>query len=112
MSFKIKSLAQNNLVSTVTLVFKCAVTRSLALGVSMDFLGISMVKNSPAMQDICVQSPGQEDPLEEGTTTHTSILVWTIPWTEELGGPQSIGHKESDTTECLNTNTTRSLTPT
>ena len=38
-----------------------------------------------------VQSPGQEDPLEEGMATHSSILAWRIPWTEELGGLQSIG---------------------
>ena len=58
-----------------------------------------MVKNSPAMQDIWVQSLGQEDPLEEGTTTRMSILAWTVPWTEEPDGQQSIGHKELDTTE-------------
>ena len=40
--------------------------------------------------------PGQEDPLEEGMATHSSILAWRIPWTEEPGGLQSIG---SDTTE-------------
>ena len=38
-----------------------------------------------------VQSPGQEDPLEEGMATHSIILVWSIPWTEELGGLQSMG---------------------
>ena len=38
-----------------------------------------------------VQSPGQEDPLEEGMATHSSILAWRIPWTEELGGLQSMG---------------------
>ena len=38
-----------------------------------------------------VQSPGQEDPLEEGMATHSSILAWRIPWTEELGGLRSIG---------------------
>ena len=37
-----------------------------------------------------VQSLGWEDPLEEGMATHSSILAWGIPWTEELGGPQSI----------------------
>ena len=42
---------------------------------------------------------GQEDPLEKEMTTHSSILAWRIPWTEELGGLQSMGHKESDTTE-------------
>ena len=40
-----------------------------------------------------------EDPLEEGMTTHSSILAWRIPWTEESGGLQSMGHKESDTNE-------------
>ena len=41
----------------------------------------------------------QEDPLEEEMTAHSSILAWRIPWTEEPGGIQSIGPKESDTTE-------------
>ena len=38
-----------------------------------------------------VQSLGQEDPLEKGVATHSSILAWRIPWTEELGGLQSMG---------------------
>ena len=42
-------------------------------------------------------NPGQEDPLEEGLAVHSSILAWRIPWTEEPGGLQSIGHKDSDT---------------
>ena len=42
---------------------------------------------------------GQEDPLEEEMATHSSILTWRIPWTEEPSRPQSMGHKESDTTE-------------
>ena len=46
-----------------------------------------------------VQSLGQEDPLEEGMATHSSILAWRIPWTEEPGGLQSRGRKESDMTE-------------
>ena len=50
-----------------------------------------MVKNLPAMQEIQVQSLGQEDPLEEEMTTHSSILAWRIPWTEEPGGLQSMG---------------------
>ena len=57
----------------------------------MDFLHDSVVKNLPAMQEPQVQSLGWEDPLEEGMTTHCSILVWKIPRTEELGGLQSIG---------------------
>ena len=44
------------------------------------------VKNLPAIQETWVQSLGWEDPLEKGVATHSSILVWRIPWTEELGG--------------------------
>ena len=43
------------------------------------------------LQEIQVQSEGQEDPLEEGMATHSSILAWRIPWTEEPDGLQSIG---------------------
>ena len=50
-----------------------------------------MVKNPPAMQETWVQSLGQEDSLEEGMATHSSILAWRIPWTEEPGGLESIG---------------------
>ena len=60
----------------------------------LDFPGGSAVKNLPAMQDsqeTQVQSLGQKDPLEEGTATHSSILDWRIPWTEEPGGLQSMG---------------------
>ena len=48
-----------------------------------------------------VRSLGQEDPLEKEMATHSSILAWRIPWMEELGGLQSTGRKESDTTELL-----------
>jgi len=44
------------------------------------------VKNLPAVQEIRVQSLGWEDPSEEGMATHSSILAWRIPWTEEPGG--------------------------
>ena len=50
-----------------------------------------MVKNLPAVQETWVQSLGQEDPLENGMATHSSILAWRIPWTEEPGGLQSMG---------------------
>ena len=50
-----------------------------------------MLKNSPAMQEMQVQSLGWEDPLEEGIATHSSILAWSIPWTEEPGQLWSIG---------------------
>ena len=45
-----------------------------------------MVKNLPAMQETLVRSLGQEDPLEKGIATHSSVLAWRTPWTEELGG--------------------------
>ena len=49
-----------------------------------------MVKNLPAVQETWVQSLGWEDLLKEGMATHSSILVWRIPWTEEPGGLQSM----------------------
>ena len=50
------------------------------------------------MQETWVRSLGQEDPLEEGMATHSSTLAWEIPWTEEPGGLQSMGHREWDMT--------------
>ena len=50
-----------------------------------------MVKNPPAIQEIRVQSLGREDPLEEEMATHSSVLAWEIPRTEEPGGLQSMG---------------------
>ena len=50
-----------------------------------------MVKNLPTLQETQVQFLGQEDLLEKGIATHSSILVWRIPWTEEPGGLQSMG---------------------
>ena len=50
-----------------------------------------MVQNPAAMQETQVQSLGREDPLEKGMATHTSILAWRNPWTEEPGGLQSMG---------------------
>ena len=60
-----------------------------------------MVKNLPAMRETWVRPLGWEDPLQEGMATHSSILAWSIPWTEEPGGLQSMGsqrvrHGESD----------------
>ena len=49
-----------------------------------------MVKNLPAMQETQVQSLGREDPLEKGVAIRSSVLAWKIPWTEELGGLQSM----------------------
>ena len=49
------------------------------------------VKNLPAMLETQVRSLGQEDPLEKGMATHSSIFAWRIPWREEPGGLQSMG---------------------
>ena len=57
------------------------------------------VKNLLVMQEARVQFMGQEDPLEEEMTTHSSILAWRIPWIEEPGGLQSRGRKKLDITE-------------
>ena len=50
-----------------------------------------LVKNPPTRQETWVQSLGRENPLEKGPATHSSILAWEIPWTEEPGGVQSTG---------------------
>ena len=50
-----------------------------------------MVNNLPEMRETVVGSLGREDPLEKGVSTHSSILAWRIPWTEEPGGLQSMG---------------------
>ena len=50
-----------------------------------------MVKNPQAMQEAKIRSLGWEDPLEKEMTTHSSNFAWRIPWTEELGGLQSMG---------------------
>ena len=61
----------------------------------------SVVKNPPAMQEIWVQV---QDPLEKEMATHSSILAWEIPWTEEsLAGYSPWGHKELDRTEATTT---------
>ena len=60
----------------------------------MAFSSGSVVKSLPAVQEIQetqVRSPGQEDPLEEGTAAHSTILAGKIPWAEEPGGLQSMG---------------------
>ena len=66
-----------------------------ALIVSVIFIWASlvaqMVKNLPAMQEPRVQSPGQEDSLEKEMATHSSIIAWRMPWTEEPGELQSMG---------------------
>ena len=56
-----------------------------------------MVKNLPAVWETWIQPLVWEDPLEKGTATHTSILSWRIPWTEETGSLQSMGVAKSRT---------------
>ena len=71
----------------------------MAIKAVMHCLAAQMVKNLTAMQETRVQSLGQEDPLEQGMATHSSILAWKIPWTEKPGELQSMGSQESDMTE-------------
>ena len=73
----------------------------LVLSYKWSSLVAQRVKHLPAMQETGVQSLGWEDPLEKEMATHSGILAWRIPRTEEPGGLQSRGHKESDTTEQL-----------
>ena len=58
-----------------------------------------LVQNLPAMQETLVQFLGWKNLLEKEMAMHSSILTWKIPWTEEPGELQSMGHKELDTTE-------------
>ena len=70
----------------------------------MDFPVAQMVKNLSAVQETLIRSLGQEDPQKKGIATHSSILAWRIPWTEEPGKLQGYslwGHNESDRTEQL-----------
>ena len=60
------------------------------LCIAEDYPGGSVIKNLPAMQETQVRSLGQEDLLAKEMITHSSILAWEIPWTEEPGGLQSI----------------------
>ena len=63
------------------------------------FLVAQTVKNLPANAGELGSIPDREDPLEKEMTTHSSTLAWKIPWTEEPGRLQFMGHKESDMTE-------------
>jgi len=67
-----------------------------------------VVKNLPAMQEVRVQLVGWEDPLEKEMATHSSILVWEIPWTESLAGYSPGGHKRVSHDLVIKT-TTRSI---
>ena len=63
---------------------------------SRSYLAAQTVKNPPATQETGVPSLGREDPLEKGMATHSSILAWGIPWTEEPGRAQGAGGWRAD----------------
>ena len=63
----------------------------------LGFPGGSVVKNLPTRHEPWVRSLGREDALEKEMATHSSILAWEIPWTEEPGGLQSMGSQKSQT---------------
>ena len=65
------------------------------VGIIIGFRGSSAGKQSSCNAEDLGLIPGLEDPLEEGMATHSSILAWRISWTEEPGGPQSIGLQRS-----------------
>ena len=64
-----------------------------------------MVKNLPVSAGDAGSIPGQDDPLEEGMATHSSILAWRVPWTEEPGRLQSMGSERVGHNEATNTHT-------
>ena len=72
-------------------------------------LGAQMVKNLPAMRETWLQLLGWEDSLKKGMTTHSSILAWKIPWTEEFGGLQSIRSQRMGMTDQLTLSPSKSL---
>ena len=73
----------------------CTIDRALLYRAS---LIAQLVNHLPAMQETWVRFLGQEDPLEKEMATHSSILAWRIPWTEEPDRLQSSGSQESNTT--------------
>ena len=81
--------------------WQCKFVSHQIIVVNWASLVVQRLKCLPAMWDTWVQSLGWEDLLEKEMANHSSILAWRIPWMEELGGLQSTGRKESDTTERL-----------
>ena len=77
---------------------------NFSIFISLVWYYLGFPGGSPGKESTCSVGdlgsiPGLEDPLEKETATHTSILAWKIPWTEEPSRLQSMGHKELDTTE-------------
>ena len=77
---------------------KTSTSASLTMLKPLDFPHSSVGKESAAMQETQVRFLGWEDPLEKKMATHSSILAWRIPWTQEPGGLQSMGSQELETT--------------
>ena len=81
----------------ITAFLKTRALKFLRVWGNLGFLSGSAVKNPPAMQEVQemgVRSLSQEDTLEEGMATYSSILAWRIPWTEQPDGLQSIGSQK------------------
>ena len=89
--------------SVFSLWFKRYSRVSLYIVLDLKLMRASLVaqrlKRLPAMRETWVRSLGQEDPLEKEMATHSSILAWRIPWTEEPGGLQSMGSQRVGHTE-------------
>ena len=81
------NLPPNSEISVILILPGSTFLFSVALSLLVSLVG-QIIKNLPAMQETQVQFLGQEDPLEKGMATHSSILAWKIPWTEEPGGLQ------------------------
>ena len=81
----------------------------IKIRISVTFGVAQRLKRLPPMWETRVQSLGREDPLEKEMATHSSILAWRIPWTEEPGGLQSMRSQESNTTEQLPLSLSRSI---
>ena len=76
----------------INVIMRCSLYK-LCRTVDLTSLVAQMVKNLPAVRETQVQSVGQDDPLEKGMATHSSILAWRIPWREESGRLWSMGSK-------------------
>ena len=81
------------------LFFGCSASKYPCCPQSRASLVAQAVTNPPAVRETRVRSLGQEDPLEERMATHSSVLAWRVPWTQELAGYSPRGCKESVTTE-------------
>ena len=74
-------------------------SHTLNIHIYLRYMGFpgGLERNLPAMQETWVRFPGQEDHLEKGMATHSSVLAWKIPWAEKPGGLQSMGSQKSQT---------------